>query len=749
MAVLTIERLITNSLPLFLVLKFRIFFLVTFLIGLISISGSQKPNIIIFMADDMGIGDTSAYLNIKLMEGTKPISKTVKTPNIDKFAKKGMIFTDAHAPASMCSSTRYSLLTGRLAHRSYLKKQGWLPHGPNRPMIQRALTTLPEMLQSNDYFTGAVGKYHVGMDFDDGKGKPADEFDYKDVDFTKNILDGPTHHGFDEFFGVPGNTEDSLDTEPRIFIRNDRWTFTDRSKMKWTGIKYRAGQILSEPDWDLSQIGPNFLREGIQFIEKASKKQKPFFLYYVPAANHYQRNTSGDYAVPESIDNQPVKGSSRYTDGSKGDDREDMIIENDIALGALLRKIRETDDPRNPGKKIIDNTLIIFTSDNGPNVGDNEGVNPESGGLRGKKAKLWEGGHRVPFILFWKDHIKASSINRNLFSLTDLYATLAEILNHSLKPSEAQDSLKSFEYWKDSRKIDDRARYFFCHLGPPYENDAIAIRQGAKKVIIKGGLAQPWTKDGSQGSAMTSVSYNLNMDPYEKEDFSKKDLGSTNMVDRFLQIHNQGYSRELSLPESKNLILEDGWHNLRNDITGSIGFEFKVKVNQIVSHLGMWDDHDREIPIRDARGIPTEIESDKPSREGDRPRSIRSEHWIKLWEFNDSSFKEIGAVLIGPEKQGQLEGEFRYLELKSPINLYSQSHYMLTMSTRAGDNDYFHDHVAFDGLSPLVSPMVSIIKNVMLRENYPDQTFSIPSFADLHSDYSKFRIPVGPTLRFQ
>ena len=83
-----------------------------------------------------------------------------------------------------------------------------------------------------------------------------------------------------------------------------------------------------------------------------------------------------------------------------------MIIENDIALGALLRKIRETDDPRNPGKKIIDNTLIIFTSDNGPNVGDNEGVNPESGGLRGKKAKLWEGGHRVPFILFWKDHIK-------------------------------------------------------------------------------------------------------------------------------------------------------------------------------------------------------------------------------------------------------------------------------------------------------------------------------------------------------
>ena len=129
---------------------------------------SKKPNIILFMADDMGIGDTSAYLGVKLMPSAKPIAKTLKTPNIERFAKQGMIFTDAHAPASMCSSTRYSLLTGRLSHRSYLKQQGWLPHGPNRPMIQRALTTLPEMLKRNGYATAAIGKYHVGMDFDDG-----------------------------------------------------------------------------------------------------------------------------------------------------------------------------------------------------------------------------------------------------------------------------------------------------------------------------------------------------------------------------------------------------------------------------------------------------------------------------------------------------------------------------------------------------------------------------------------------------
>ena len=184
-----------------------------------------KPNVIIMMADDMGIGDTSAYLGVRLAPNAEPIAKTLRTPNLDSFAAEGMLFTDAYAPASMCSSTRYSLLTGRFSHRSYLKQQGWLPHGPNPPMIHREMSTLPGMLQSNGYRTAAIGKHHVGMAFDDGHGQAADEFDYHDVDFTKPLLDGPTHHGFDEFFGVPGNMEDPLDTEPRVFIRNDRWIF--------------------------------------------------------------------------------------------------------------------------------------------------------------------------------------------------------------------------------------------------------------------------------------------------------------------------------------------------------------------------------------------------------------------------------------------------------------------------------------------------------------------------------------------
>ena len=182
------------------------------------------------------------------------------------------------------------------------------------------------------------------------------------------------------------------------------------------------------------------------------------------------------------------------------------------------------------------------------------------------------------------------------------------------------------------------------------------------------------------------------------------------MVNRLLKIHNQGYSRELNLPSDKNLILDDGWHNLRNDISGSIGFEFKINKNQTVTHLGMWDDHDREIPVRNARGIPAEFSSDQPSRTGNKPRSISGDHKIRLWEIKNSDFKEIGAVQINSKTQGELEGEFRYLRLNQPVNLSKELTYGLTMSTSTGDGDQFHDDVAFDGLSPVINPTVTVIK---------------------------------------
>jgi len=725
----------------------------------------SKPNIIIMMADDMGIGDTSAYLGIKLNPDAAPIERTLRTPNLERFARSAMLFTDGYAPASMCSATRYSLLTGRFAHRSYLKYQGWLPHGPNTPMIQRALTTLPEMLQANGYRTAGIGKYHVGMSFDDGVGQPADDFYFHDVEFKKPLLDAPTHHGFDEYFGVPGNTEDPLDTEPRVLIRNDRFVFTDRNRMKLIGMKKREGRILAAPDWDLSKLGPLYLREAESFIARQSTKaDEPFFLYYVPNANHFQRNPDGDYAVPDEIAGTPIKGQSRYSDNVAANDREDMVLENDIVLGKLLTQLKTTDDPRWPGHKLIENTLVIFTSDNGPNIGDNLGRNQESGGLRGKKAKLWEGGIRVPFIVSWPAVLEGGKINRSIVTLTDLYATLAGIVGHSLAPDEAQDSYDVFGYWKNTPvSPDTRPRVFFCHLGPPYLNDALAIRQGTNKLIVDGGLVMPWGKwsaDGSRGASVPTVLYDLKNNLYEDGDMKTASAAaqSQDVADQLaatlLEIHNRGYARELELPKSPELVVDPGWHNLRNDVSGEIGFEFQLRNGsgeKLVTHLGMFDDHDKDRPVRPARSVPTEHWRDQPSLHPaqSKKRKIAANHVLRLLRIESDKPIEIARSQVSPETTGELRNSFRYIALKEPVRLKQNITYVLLMSTEAADGDRFHDPASFDGLSPLVHPDVIIRRSMLVRGEDATNAAELPAFEDLNKSYSRFRMPVGPTLLFQ
>lgn len=706
------------------------------------------PNIVIMMVDDMGLGDSSAYLGRKASPSAEPIERTLRTPHLEAFARASLVFTNAYAPASMCSSTRYSLLTGRFAHRSYLKQQGWLPHGPNAPMIQRDLTTLPEMLKVHGYRTAAIGKYHVGMAFSDAHGQVADEFDFNDVDFTRKILDGPTHHGFDEFFGVPGNTEDPLDTEPRIFIRNDGWTFRDRGRMKRIGMKSREGRILAAPDWDLSQLGPVYLREALAFVERQGEdSDQPFFLYYVPNANHFQRHPGGDYAVPELVAGIPIKGQSRFTDGKPGSAREDMVLENDTAFGKLVESLRKTNDPRWPGHKLIENTLIVFTSDNGPNVGDNLGWNEESGGLRGKKAKIWEGGIRVPLLVSLPDRFEGRVVD-STFSLTDLYATLASLIGHELSPSEAQDSHDSLAYWEGTPGgSDPRPRVFFCHLGPPFSNDVLAMRKGTSKLIADGGLAMPWIDGGRLGASFPVEWYDLAVDPYEKRDRegASKERWSPEVLalaEELLEIHNRGHARELKLKGGDALIIEPGWHNLRNDLNGEIGFQFSLEDPQTMTHLGMWDAPDREKPARPARAFGSEFERDRPAR-GKR-RTLASDHVVRLVTMEG---EELARVKISAGSVARQGSEFHYEKLSEPVALAAGRSYLLLQSTRAFDGDSFRDAASFDGLSPLVDPKFRIERSVLIRSGAPGMIHSLPSFADLDDAFSRFRLPVGPTLK--
>ncbi|MEM7385256.1 MAG: arylsulfatase [Verrucomicrobiota bacterium] len=713
---------------------------------------NPRPNIVIMMADDMGIGDCSAYLGKRLGAKTEPIARTLRTPNLEAFARDGVVFTQAHAPASMCSATRYSLLTGRFAHRAYLKHQGWLPHGPNTPMIQRGLITLSEMLQELGYHTAAIGKYHVGMAFPDGHGGVADEFDFSDVDFTKPILDGPTHHGFDEFFGVPGNTEERLDTEPRIYIRNDRWTVTDRSRMKRLGMNRIAGRVLAAPDWELSQLGPDFLTEALAFVERQARSTEPFFLYYVPCANHLQAHPGGKYAVPDHIGGKPIKGQSRYSDGSPGGDREDMVLENDTAFGLLLEKLRDTDDPRASGRKLIDNTLIIFTSDNGPNVGDNLGRNEESGGLRGKKAKIWEGGIRVPFVASLPDTLEKGSINDGVFSLTDLYATVARLAGRELNPHEAQDSHDSLAHWLgQATEPDDRPRVFFCHLGPPFSNDTLALRRGHRKLLVDGGLALPSIAKGKRGASMPRAYYDLKSNPYEEGEgvLPEHEKEAQAMARQLLEIHNRGYARDLELKGDEVLVLNEGWHNLRNDLDGEVGYEFALRSRsgeRTVTHLGMWDDHARDRPTRPARSIPDEHGRDQPGR-SKGGRGLKAAHTVRLLRIDETGPVTLAKVLFSPDRAGKLEGAFRYRALEDAVALKPGRRYALLLSVAAEDGDHFRDVAAFDGLSPLTHPAFEIVRSLLVRSETNPVFESLPAFSDLDVSYSRFRLPVGPTLR--
>ena len=712
-----------------------------------------KPNIIIMMADDMGVGDTSAYLGVSLNGNSESITRTLRTPNLEDFAKSAVVFTDAYAPASMCSSTRYSLLTGRFAHRAYLKNQGWLPHGPNTPMIQKAMPTLPLMLQRNGYATAGVGKYHVGMTFDDGHGEVADEYDFSDVDFTLPFLDGPTHHGFDEYFGVTGNTEDPLDLEPRVYIRNNGWSFTNRSRMQLIGMKDREGRVLAMPEWDLANLGEDYLKESTAFIERQGDSGKPFFLYYVPNANHFQRHPGGDYAVPEQLAGEAVNGASRYSGGTPAGDREDMVLENDLAFGKLLETLRETEDARWPGHRLIENTLVIFTSDNGPNVGDNLSTNQESGGLKGKKAKIWEGGIRVPLLVYWKDHIEGGQINRSVTSHSDFYATLASVIGHSLLPNEAQDSHDSLAYWTGETKgRDERARVFFCHLGPPYSNDALAMRVGSEKLLVDGGLALPSIEKGQRGASVPIGYYDLDSNLYEDGEGIEEanSARAEELAAELLKIHNRGYARELDVEAGDEMIVDPGWHNLRNDITGEIGFEFSVSVSKQVTHLGVWDDHDKDVPVRPARSIPTEFNRDQPTLAGDlNRRRLNAGHIVRLVHWTGDSAREIARIAFTEENRGQLSNEFRFLALTDPVPLLEGERYGLLMTTVAGDGDSFHDAASFDGLSPIAHPDVSIIRSLMARGGDLSAMESIPAFEDLHPSFDQERMMVGPSLRFQ
>ncbi len=367
------------------------------------------PNIVIILADDLGYGDLGCYNK----------DSKIPTPNLDRLAKQGMRFTDAHSPSSVCSPTRYGLLTGRYPFRSPLKKGVVVPFGA--PIIEPGRLTMAEMLRRVGYRTACIGKWHLGWAWatKDGKAPTRGKDGVTNVDFAKAISNGPTTRGFDTYFGT-----DVPNYPPFCYIENDRTVGIPSVKSR---PEFNVpGPML--PDWQWVDILPELSRRSVKYIEDAAKRspRTPFFLYVPLTSPHY-----------------PVVPSWEFKGKSKAGDYGDFVVQTDAVVGEILRALDENG--------LAENTIVIFTSDNGPEVASEIGIgayerlrrfgHASMGLWRGVKRDLWEGGHRMPFLVRWPGKVQPNSTSDETIGFTDLMATFAAIVKTPLPNDAAEDSI--------------------------------------------------------------------------------------------------------------------------------------------------------------------------------------------------------------------------------------------------------------------------------------------------------------------
>lgn len=367
----------------------------------LSAAEPSRPNIVYILADDLGYGDPGCYNR----------ESKVPTPNMDRLAREGVRFTDAHSPSAVCTPTRYALLTGRYAWRTRLQK-GVL--GPfSQPLITEKVLTVPLMLREQGYATACIGKWHLGW----GWPRPGDG---GKRDFTRPIPDGPTARGFDRYFGT-----DVPNYPPYCFIENDRTVGIPSADAPVGRDSFNiAGPMV--PDWKLGEVLPGLEKRAVEYIARAAKGDKPFFLYLPLTSPHY-----------------PVVPGAAFKGKSKAGDYGDFVVQTDHVVGAVLDALNKSG--------VADRTLVIFTSDNGPEITGEvspgaydrlkEFGHASMGRLRGTKRDAWEGGHRVPFIARWPGKVPAGTSCGETICHVDLMATLAALLDVKLPADAGVDSV--------------------------------------------------------------------------------------------------------------------------------------------------------------------------------------------------------------------------------------------------------------------------------------------------------------------
>lgn len=379
---------------------------------------AQLPHIVYILADDMGYGDIRAY----------NADSKIPTPWLDSLARQGMRFTDAHSASSVCTPSRYALLTGRYAWRGHLKKS--VLDGYGRALIEPGRPTVATLLQGFGYRTAVIGKWHLGLNWVQRPGKtlPPGAFrahmDPADLNLTRPVEDGPREHGFDYSYILPA----SLDMPPYCYVRNDSLETPPLEHTPGHNVRppgspdyaigafWRAGAMAE--GFDFSDVLSRFTREAVAYIRGQANASQPFFLYFPMPAPHTPW-------LPRAGD------SGRSGAGAYGD----YVTRTDAVVGEILRALRESG--------LEDNTLVIFASDNGPYWRPamiKRYGHRAAGPLRGMKADVWEGGHRVPFIVRWPGQVRAGSVSGVTTTLTDLMATCSALAGGPGSIQEATDS---------------------------------------------------------------------------------------------------------------------------------------------------------------------------------------------------------------------------------------------------------------------------------------------------------------------
>jgi arylsulfatase A-like enzyme len=498
------------------------------LAGLASASEARsRPNVIVILADDVGYGDLGCYGATK-----------VRTPHLDRLARAGRRFTDAHSPSAVCTPTRFATLTGQYAWRQ--ASGAGILSGEAPLCIRTAQLTLPGVFKAAGYATGAIGKWHLGLG-GDGQAKPGST---AKTDYNGPIAPGPLEIGFDSFFGVPATGDrtpcvyvrdrrvEGYDANDPIAVRYDKPIGNEPTgkdhpellKMKpshghdstivngISRIGYMSGGKRAR--WVDEDMADVLAREAVRFIE--SHRQAPFFLYFCTHDIHVPR-------VPHP------RFAGRSAHGTRGD----VIGQLDATVGEVLAALDRTE--------LAADTLVIFTSDNGGVLddgyqdgsgNDTSGHRP-NGHLRGFKGSLFEGGHRVPFIARWPGQVPIGQSDQ-LICHVDLLATCAALLGQTLAPETAVDSFNILAALKgDTRQVRD---HLVHHTGG-YPG-ALAMRQGTWKLLQAGGARY------ANRAGREPLLFNLANDPSEEHDLAAHEAERVReLSERLAAIREQGRSR--------------------------------------------------------------------------------------------------------------------------------------------------------------------------------------------------------------